>query len=158
MQAGGCDCIYITGRSVFRTKPVLGHPGEVSENSYDQPLYTNGLRYDALAKNQDTAEYYKGLIAFRKAHRGLRIPSSDEMRERLVFFDAPENVVSFIINEENEQIFVAYNANEEEVSLTLPEGDDWKLCVTGEKAGCDVLKKISGTCQIAGISAVVAYR
>lgn len=149
---------FLQGEEFLRTKPVLGHPGEVSENSYDQPLYTNGLRYDMLVKNLDTAEYYKGLIAFRKAHKGLRIPSSDEMRERLVFFDALENVVSFIINEESEQIFVAYNANEEEVSLTLPEGDDWKLCVTGKKAGCDVLKKISGTCQVSGISAVVAYR
>ena len=82
-----------------------------------------------------------------------------EVEEHLVFFpDKAKNVVSFIIQDEKEQIFVAYNANKDAVRISLPEGEAWNLCVDGTKAGCDTLQQISGTYEIPGIACIAAYR
>ena len=35
-------------------------------NTYDQPDSVNSLKWDKLAENRDIAEYYRGLIAFRR--------------------------------------------------------------------------------------------
>lgn len=150
---------FLQGEEFLRSKPIEGRPGEVSSNSYNLPLYTNGLRYDMLSRNKEVYEYYKGLIAFRKAHKGLRMATQKEVEEHLVFFsDKAKNVVSFIIQDEKEQIFVAYNANKDAVSVSLPEGEQWKLCIDGTKAGCDTLQQITGTYEIPGIACIAAYR
>ncbi len=133
---------FLSGEEFARTKPVEG-TDEVSENSYNLPLYTNSMRYDRLYEYKDLYEFYRGLIALRKAHDLFRLGTTEEVQKALTFIEGtPDNVVAYTLENEKETIFVAYNANKEAVSMELPASGTWKVCVDGDKADAD------GICEV----------
>lgn len=148
------------GEEMLRTKPSQTTAGGFDENSYSSPDATNSLKWDNKGNVSDVYEYYKGLIAFRKAHGALRMTTAEDIQSNLTFVDGlGANVVAYTIeNSPNgeiaEDIFVIYNANKEPISVSLSEGE-WEIYVNGEKAGCEVLDTVSGTVQVEGISAMV---
>ena len=152
----------LSGEEMLRSKPVEGAEGEYSHNSYNLNDYTNSMKWDTLsdAATADMNEYYKGLIAFRKAHGALRMPTTEEIQANLHFMDAEqENVVAYTIDnspngEIADKIMVVYNGNPEAVEMTLPEGA-WNICINGQKAGTEVLATAEGTVNVDGISAMV---
>ena len=120
------------------------------------------MKWDTLsdAVIADTNEYYKGLIAFRKAHGGLRMTTTEDIQANLHFIETnQDNVVAYTIDnspngEIAERILVVYNGNKEATQLTLPEGT-WNVCVNGKKAGTEVLETANGSIGVDGISAMV---
>lgn len=146
------------GEEMLRSKP-LGD-GTVSSNSYNLTDQVNSLKWDELTQNQSVYEYYKGLIAFRKAHGALRMTTTEEVQNNLTFIDGLDpNVVAYTIEnspngETAESLYVIYNANKESVQITLPNGN-WDVYVNGEKAGTDVIETVSGKVEVSGISAMV---
>ena len=150
---------FLSGEEFARTKPIEGSD-EVAENSYNMPHYTNNMRYDRLEEYKDLEMYYRGLIAFRKEHEGLRLGTAEEVRKALQFVDGtPKNVVVFTINMEKELIFVAYNANKEAVKIELPEKGDWKVHIQKDKASAEpieILSKRTSKVEVAGVSSFVA--
>ncbi len=150
---------FLQGEEFLRTKPIEGQPGKIASNSYNLPLYTNSLKYEELTKNHEVFEYYKGLIAFRKAHAGLRLGKTKDVCEQLAFIDtAISGLIAFQIHTEEEQIFIAYNAGKCTASLELPEGTPWKVCIEGDKAGTNTLFEQSGMVSVPAISCFAAYR
>lgn len=150
---------FLSGEEFARTKPVEGSE-ELSENSYNLPLYTNSMKYDRLEKYTDLYEFYKGLIAFRKAHAGLRFGTIEEVQQALHFVDnLPKNVVAFTITTEEETIFVAYNANPKAVTIDLPEACEWNIYIDGDKASDTVIRTLTNKnsqVEIQGISCLAA--
>ncbi len=148
------------GEEMLRSKPSATTEGGFDSNSYCSPDSTNSIKWDNKGNVSDVYEYYKGLIAFRKAHGALRMPVTEQVQEHLTFLDdMPKNVVAYTITgspngESAETLFVVYNANKEEVSIALPEGS-WDIFVNGEKAGTEVLGTAENTVTVAGISAMV---
>lgn len=150
---------FLSGEEFARTKPIEG-TNEVSENSYNLPFYTNNMRYDRLVEYKDLYEYYRGLIAFRKAHKGLRLAKTEEVQKALHFVDGlPKNVVAFTIKTEEETIFVVYNANKTAVSIDLPEKANWKICIDNDKASVEPLRaltKRNSKVEVQGVACLVA--
>ena len=116
------------------------------------------------AQYQQVYEYYKGLIAFRKAHGALRLSSAEDVAAHVTPVEGlSANVIAYDItggvNEETaEEIFLVFNANTEETTVTLPEGE-WNVYIDGEKAGTEVLSTITdGTVSVAPLSAMVLAR
>ncbi len=152
----------LSGEEMLRSKPVEGVEGEYSHNSYNLNDYTNSMKWDTLsdAKVADMNAYYKGLIEFRKAHGGLRMPTTAEIQANLHFMDVEQaNVVAYTIDnspngEISDKIMVVYNGNPEAVEMTLPEGT-WNVCINGQQAGTEVLATAEGTISVDGISAMV---
>lgn len=146
------------GEEMLRSKPL--EDGTFSSNSYNLSDEVNALKWDDLTKYQDVYNYYKGLIAFRKAHGALRMSTTEEVQKNLSFIDVPDsNVVAYTIDnspngETAQSLLVVYNANKESVSVPLPEGD-WDIYVNGETAGTEVIDTVSGTVNVNGISAMV---
>lgn len=64
------------GEEMLRTKP--GKHGGFDDNSYRSPDSVNSLKWATLDKPeyQDVLSYYKGLIAFRKAHAALHLSTT----------------------------------------------------------------------------------
>ena len=57
-----------------------------------------------------------------------------------------------------EEIFIIFNANEKETTVSLPEGN-WNVYVNGEKAGTTALASISsGSAAVAPVSALVLVK
>lgn len=148
------------GEEMLRTKPSDSSSTGFDENSYCSPDSTNSLKWDNKGNVLDVYEYYKGLIAFRKAHGALRMTAAEEIQNNLKFVDGVDaNVVAYTIeNSPNgeiaEELFVVYNANKEPVSVSLPEGE-WEIYINGEKAGCEKLGTAQGSVEVEGISAMV---
>jgi pullulanase len=102
------------------------------------------MRYDRLVEYMDLYEYYKGVIAFRKAHEGLRFATTEEVVEHLHFVDGlPKNVVAFTIKTDEETLFVVYNGNKESVTIELPEKANWEICIDNDKASADALRTLT---------------
>ncbi|MBQ8517975.1 MAG: type I pullulanase [Agathobacter sp.] len=150
---------FLSGEEFARTKPIEG-TDKVAENSYNLPFYTNVMRYESVEENRELYEYYKGLIAFRKAHEGLRFGTTEEVQKALHFVDGmPKNVVAFTIKTDEETIFVAYNANKKAVKIDLPEKAEWQICVDNDKASKDALRTLTAQdakVEVQGVACLVA--
>ena len=146
---------FLSGEEFARTKPVKGSD-ELSENSYNLPLYTNGMKYDRLEQYHDLYEFYRGLIAFRKAKPMLRFALAEEVQEALTFIDGlPKNVVAFTIKKGQETLLIAYNANKESVTITAPIAAKWQVYIDGDSASATPLRtmtKENSQLEIQGIS------
>ncbi len=149
------------GEEMLRTK--VKSDGSFDSNSYSSGDKINQLRWEDLANDEykQVFDYYKGLIAFRKAHGALRLTDAASVRSNVIPAKGmSSNVVAFRINggvngETAEALFVIFNANNEAVEVELPEGT-WNVYINGEKAGTEVLQTIKdGKVSVDGISAMV---
>ncbi len=149
------------GEEMLRTK--VKSDGSFDSNSYSSGDKINQLRWEDLANDEykQVFEYYKGLIAFRKAHGALRLTDAASVRSNVIPAKGmSSNVVAFRINggvngETAEALYVIFNANNEAVEVELPEGK-WNVYINGEKAGTEVLQTIKdGKVSVDGISAMV---
>lgn len=151
---------FQAGEEMLRSKPSATVEGEFEENSYCSPDSTNSIKWDNKANVMDVYDYYKGLIAFRKAHGALRMAEAADVQTKLVFMSGLDaNVVAYTIEgrpngETADKIAVIFNANKETVNIPLPSGE-WDICVNGEKAGCESLGTAVDSVSVEGISAMV---
>jgi pullulanase len=74
-------------------------------NSYNKPDAVNMIRWQDKAINYDVFDYYRGLIALRRAHSLFRQEKAQEIRNSLKFFDdqlhiqVPENCLAFLLED-----------------------------------------------------------
>ena len=146
---------FQAGEELLRTKP--GKKGGFEGNSYKSPDSVNSIKWDTLNREeyQVTRDYYKGLIAFRKAHPALRLTT----REAVIKAVHPvpcqnPHVLAFQIDEDGDRIFVAFNADTQAVSLTLPAGK-WHPCIRDDVAGAAFLEDVGGSITVSPMSALV---
>lgn len=151
---------FQAGEEMLRSKPSDKSETGFDENSYCSPDATNSLKWDNKLNVIETYEYYKGLIAFRKAHGALRMTTAADIQSSLTFMSGLDaNVVAYTIsgkpnNETAEKIMVIYNANDKAVDVKLPDGA-WDICINGEQAGCASIGMAEGTVSVEAISAMV---
>lgn len=140
------------GEELLRTKPD-GHGG-FDDNSYRSPDWVNAIKWENLNKPeyQKTFEYYKGLLAFRKAHPALRLQYRDEVLAtvRCVTTESPQAAVYCI----GENMLVIFNAASDPLTISLPDGI-WDVHVSDDRAGLAPLFQTSGQTHVAPISATV---
>lgn len=152
------------GEEMLRTK--LKASGEYDENSYSSPDSVNSLKWDTLNEQeyQNTYNYYKGLIEFRKAHPALRMTNAEDVKANITAVEGlDKNVTAFEIKggangDSADGIFIIFNPNNENTTVTLPDGV-WNVCINGEKAGTNVLESVTNqTATVAPISAMVLVK
>ena len=113
----GIPFIY-AGEELFRTKQGV-------HNSYNSPDAINAIDWSFKTRYADLYDYYRGLIALRKAHPAFRLGDADLVREHLEFLDAPDGVVAWRLTghaggDPCEEIVVVINSRKEAVSVTVP--------------------------------------
>ena len=147
MMSQGIPFIH-AGEEFLREK--LDEQGNRVENSYNKPDSVNALRWDALDRkeNAETVEYYKGLIAFRKAHPALRLSTAEEVAANVAYRWIRNEVIAFDIKggvngETAGAITVILNATAKEQEVPLAEGE-WSVCVNGDAAGVTALDTVTG--------------
>ena len=155
---------FQAGEEMLRTK--IKSDGGFDENSYASPDSVNSLKWSTLEEEeyQNVYQYYKGLIAFRKAHAALRLATAEETTANVKAVDGlEENVVAFEIDGAADEgasdgIFVIFNANKEETEVSLPEGN-WNVYVNDTQAGTEPIETVTGgSATVAPISALVLVR
>ncbi len=152
------------GEEMLRSKLKAG--GTFDENSYASPDSVNSLKWDTLEEEEyrKVYEYYKGLIAFRKAHAALRLTNAEDVKQNVTPVEGlPANVTAFSVNggvngETSDGLFLIFNPNNQAEEITLPEAV-WDVYVNGEQAGTEVLATITdGKATVDPISALVLVK
>ncbi len=146
------------GEEMLRTKP--GKHGGFDDNSYRSPDSVNSLKWATLDRPeyQDVLSYYKGLIAFRKAHRALRLSTREDVQRHVhPVCCENEHCVAFRIDEPEGEIFAVFNADAQPVSVSLPDGH-WNVNIRDGRAGTETMETVSGTVLVSPISAIVLTR
>lgn len=136
--------------------------GTLNENSYNAPDSVNSIKWDDLSRKEyaDVCEYYKGLIAFRKAHPALRrMESAEDLYDFSVRTKRSATAcrIAPCAGESSDGIFVIYNASDTEEKIKLPKGK-WRICVKGNRAGCESLGEVSDSVTAERMSATVLVK
>ena len=151
------------GEEMLRSKPD-SHGGFI-ENSFKSPDKVNSIKWNTLntPAYQETFEYYKGLIAFRKAHPALRMTSDYDILSNMIPVHCSHaHVGAFRIRErldngQNNELFMVFSASKNAETLPLPEGK-WEIHVNDQKAGTQSLGTVEGTLHIPPICGMVLVR
>lgn len=151
------------GEELLRSKP--NEDGTYNHNSYNAGDEINSIKWETLEdeKVNDVYEYYKGLLAFRKAHAALRMTSTEDVTNNITEIkDLDKNVIGLTINggvngEESDGLVVIFNPSTESTTVPLPEGN-WDIYINDEKAGTEVLASANGEVTVNPISAMVLVK
>ncbi|GAA4846856.1 type I pullulanase [Algivirga pacifica] len=118
-------------------------------NSYNLPDNINQIDWTRKKRYKEVVDYYKGLIAIRKAHPALHMPSQKMIQKHLKFLEFKNNLVAgFVIDghangDAAEKIMVLYNANKAPYNFNILKGK-WKVLVNGKEASPEGLGYIEG--------------
>ena len=153
---------FQAGEEMLRSKPLPD--GTFDHNSYSSPDSVNAIKWDQLSDPivYTVYEYYKGLIAFRKANPGLRMTTAEEVSQYLtVRTDLDYNVTGFHIsagaNGQEKDIFVIFNPNKESTTVTLPDGE-WTVYVNGKHAGTEALATVHTSITVDPVTPIIMIR
>lgn len=108
------------------------------ENSYNSPDSINQMDWSLKSKNKDVVEYVKALIKLRKEHPAFRMTTGKDIAAGINFLQSKDKLIAYTINGKavNDgwaKIFIAYNANDKEKSIALPEGDWQKFSLPDQQ-------------------------
>ena len=118
-------------------------------NSYQSGDDVNSLKWNLVATNAVTRNYYKGLIALRKAHPALRISDAAVVKSSLKFIPTNDQVIAYTLDGKKSgdswsSIVVIHNASTKIQAVSLPTSGSWKIAVQGDKAGVNPLGSFAG--------------
>ena len=119
------------GEELFRTKRGI-------DNSYQSPDSINIIPWENRDRYPDLFEYYRQMIAIRRAHKGFRLGSADAVKEHVEFLDSDnESLVIYRINnlegiDSAAALTVLLNGSAETLNAAIPEGAYTILAFDGE--------------------------
>lgn len=110
------------GEEIFRDKHGV-------HNSYKSPDSINAIDWNLKAANADQMEYYRQLIALRKAHPAFRMTSAEDIARNIVFDKVEgDNLISYSIKnhangDEWAEIKLVFNGSAEPREVKIPRGE-----------------------------------
>jgi pullulanase len=130
-----------------------------SYNSTDPRV--NPLDWSLKAKHKDVFDFYRGMIALRRAHPAFRMTDRAQVDQTLEFAPgAPAKVVAYVLkNHANgdswKTILVIYNGNKEAQDVAV--GGDWAIVANDQCAGTATLGSARNRVHVAPFSLLVAH-
>lgn len=112
---------FFCGEEMFRSK--LGE-----KNTYNKPDKYNAIDWNLKHKYNGLVEYYKGLIALRKAHPAFSLGTADAVRNHLSFIEnGNDAAIGFVLDklegiDSAKRIVVLMNGSREAVKFNIPAG------------------------------------
>ncbi|GAA4274719.1 type I pullulanase [Aquimarina gracilis] len=130
-------------------------------NSYNLPDEINQIDWNWKVTSANVVDYYKNLIALRKAHPAFRMTKATEVNNNLVFKTVENGLISYqISNHANKDswknIYVIYNANKKAVNYKL--NGEWQLAVLGDNFDQEGTQRVTGTIAVPPISMCVVFQ
>jgi pullulanase len=145
----------LAGEEIFRDKKGV-------HNTYKSPDSINMINWANKTQYLPLFNYYKSLIALRKAHSAFRMGNADLIRKHLNFLPVQQNnVIAYeLTNHANSDgwsnIIVVLNGNHNEVTVNIPQGD-YKIILCDGMVNLNGLGQFQGNAiQVSGGAVVVA--
>ena len=145
------------GQEFLRSKPLPG--GAYDHNSYNAPDIVNSIKWNRKSEFIDVYNYYKGLIALRKAHTAFRFPTRELIGKNMNFFSRlPQKVVGFSLTGDCslEEIIVFLNPNNYDINLYA--FGKYNVYADGDRAGTEPLYTVEGDYSVKAYSIIVLGR
>ncbi len=154
---------FHAGEEMLRTKPE--NDGGFDHNSYRAPDSVNAFKWNDLEQEEyaKTLAFYKGLVAFRKAHPALRLTTREAVDAVVTNLDCGnDRVLTFLVDgnvpgESAKEMYFVFNGNNHDVTVTLPKGQ-WNICICGDQAGTKALGTANGEVTVPALSAMVLVK
>ena len=126
----GMTFIY-GGEELFRTKRGI-------DNSYQSPDSINTIPWENKVFFNELFEYYRHMIAIRRAHKGFRLGSADAVKEHVEFLPTEnEHLIRYHIKnlegiDSAKSLLVLLNGGAKAIDAEIPEGVYTVLAFDGE--------------------------
>lgn len=131
-------------------------------NSYRSGDAINAIRWSNKQRFRCVFDYYKGLIALRKAQPAFRMTKRGEIEERMEILRSSDQMVAYRLTNDAAQddwgqIVVVFNGNEQEIALDLPPTPHrYNIVVNDCRAGTETIETVDGSVvTIPGLSMMV---
>ena len=145
----------LSGEELLRDKKGV-------HNSFESPDSINQLDWTHKQTYPQVFDYYKNLIALRRAHPAFRMGKADLVRKHLEFLTGGDCLVAWCLKDhasgdEWNNIIVVLNANRTAQMVEIPEGNYTVVCCDG-KIDAAGLGEVSGNrVQVAPQSALIIH-
>ncbi len=164
-QLAGAIVLTSQGVPFLEGGVEIGRTKGGNNNSYNAGDSANRFDWDRATQFQGVHDYYKGLIAIRKAHRAFRLWDARDIREILQFLPdnaLPQSTVAYTLNGAKvgdawKRILVVLHGSKSGDSMTLPAGT-WQIAANANKASPSSLGVASGTLKLEPLSAYILYQ
>jgi len=116
------------GDEFLRTKKGIS-------NSYNKPDSINQLDYTYKANNLSVFNYYKKLVAMRKAHPAFKLSTAEAIRTHLEFLPSPAGTIAYTLKNNAggdtwQNIVVVFNGSRASANVAVPAGT-YKVVLRG---------------------------
>ena len=145
------------GEEIFRDKKGV-------HNSYKSPDSINAIDWTLKQKNAEQFEYYRQLIALRKAHPAFRMTTTEQVAQHIVFDNVEgENLISYsIVDNANgdawKEIKLVFNGSKEAREAVVAEGE-WTIIAQDGKLNAEGMGTTNGgNLEVAPCSALILAR
>ncbi len=152
----GIPFIY-AGEEIMRDKKGV-------HNSFESPDSINAIDWSRKSLHNDVYNYYRNLIALRKAHPAFRMADADLVRKHLEFLPVEgANVIAYQLkgNANGDywtDIVVVYNARTEAAKVAVPEGKYTLVCKDGQINTAGLGTLYGAEAYVPAQSALIMYK
>jgi pullulanase len=152
LTAQGVPFIH-AGDEFLRSKNLV-------KNSYND-VKVNPIDWSLKGKHRDVFDFYRGMIALRRAHPAFRMSDHATVERSMeVARVTPPNLVEYVLKDNAnadswKNILVIYNGNSEARDLKVT--GDWSIVADENRAGTEVLRTSKDTIHVEPFSLVVAF-
>ncbi len=142
------------GEELYRTKQHVG-------NSYNSPDAINAIDWGLKSRHADLCDYYRGLVAMRRAHPAFCLGSAEAVRRHLEFLPSDnECVVAFRLKDIDSvdsarSIVVVLNGSRERVEVAIPEAAYLTVARDGRFCDGNAAPQRTGVASAEPVSATV---
>jgi len=134
--------------------------GDANSYNNNDPR-VNPIDWTLKDRHEEIFDFYKGMIAIRKAHPAFRMSNRAMVDRSLKFLsNVPTNVVAYLITDyangdKWRNILVIYNGGRQTQELAIP--GTWNIVANDIIAGTDTLDSVSNKFHVGPCSLIVAY-
>ena len=133
-------------------------------NSYRSGDAINAIRWSNKRPFKPVFDYYRGLIALRKAQPAFRMASREEIEGHMEVLRSSDRIIAYRLTKPAEQgswgqIVVIVNGNDHEMPVDLPPTPyRWNIVVNDRQAGTDTIQTLDqGKAVVPALSLMVLY-
>jgi pullulanase len=164
-QLAGAIVLTSQGVPFLEGGAEIGRTKGGNNNSYNAGDAANRFDWTRAAQFQDVYNYYKGLIAIRKAHRAFRLWDARDIREVIKFLPdgaLPNGTVAYTLDGAKvgdpwKRILVVYHGSRNAQAMQLPAGT-WRIAANGKVANPNSMGTVTGTLNLEPLSAYILYQ
>jgi len=146
-----------SGVEILRTKMGIA-------NSFNSPDSINQIDWSRKTRYLPVFDYYKQLIALRKAHPAFRMPSTEMIQQHLFFTETNDpSVIAYQLtgNANGDSwgtILLIFNGSKDAKTVSIPAGS-WTLAADGDKINEAGISQVSSSMvSVPGTTAYILYK